>query len=304
MRFTAASSLTEAYEHLAALGSEATVLAGGTDLMVQHQAGLIHPGHLLYVGGLGELRGVHVPAPGRVRIGALTSHRQLATDPASRQALPALATAASTVGGWQTQVAGTIGGNLANASPAADTPPALLIAGATVHLGSRHGTRSIPIDRFIRGRRDIDREPDELVVAVECDTLPGDAAEVYLKVAPRSAMEVAVVGLAVRLSVHDGVLASVAIAATAVGSRPFRAFDAEALLAGSAVTLERFGDRIDAERLTAAGTALAAASSPIDDVRSSAAYRRGVLPGLLRRALERCFDQLVTPPTDTERTSP
>ena len=151
------------------------MLAGGTDRWCS-QAGLIHPGHLL-VGGLGELRGVHVPAPGRVRIGALTSHRQLATDPASRQALPALATAASTVGGWQTQVAGTIGGNLANASPAADTPPALLIAGATVHLGSRHGTRSIPIDRFIRGRRDIDREPDELVVAVECDTLPGDAAE-------------------------------------------------------------------------------------------------------------------------------
>ena len=119
------SERDEALEALAEFGEDARILAGGTDLMIQYQRGEINPALLVHIRRIARLRGVKFDGP--MTIGALTTHRQLATDELVRRHFPALAEAAATVGGWQTQEAGTVGGNLCNASPAADTVPPLLV---------------------------------------------------------------------------------------------------------------------------------------------------------------------------------
>ncbi|MEX0666809.1 MAG: FAD binding domain-containing protein [Acidimicrobiia bacterium] len=279
MEFRTVRTVDEAVEVLANEGDDARILAGGTDVMIQHLRGEIRPDLLLHVARVAALDGVGHGE--RLRLGSLTTHRRIATDDGIRRVAPALAQAAATVGGWQTQAVGTIGGNVCNASPAADTVPPLLVADATITLASRRGGRSLPIADFIIGRREVDRRPDELLTELELEPLPPNSAEIYLKVSPRHAMEVALAGLAVRLTMSaDGAaVADARIAACAVGPRPFRVYAAEAVLRGS---------RLEAERITEAGALLSAQASPIDDSRASARYRRRVLAPLLARALDRC----------------
>lgn len=279
MEFRTVHTVDEAVDVLADEGDDARILAGGTDVMIQHLRGEIRPDLLLHVARVAALDGVAYR--GRLRLGSLTTHSRIATDDAIRRDAPALAQAAATVGGWQTQAVGTIGGNVCNASPAADTVPPLLVADATVTLASHRGARSLPIADFIVGRRVVDRRPDELLTDLELEPLPPHSAEIYLKVSPRRAMEVALVGLAVRLTLGaDGAgVADARIAACAVGPRPFRAYAAEAVLRGS---------WLEAERIAEAGALLTDQASPIDDARASARYRRRVLAPLLARALDRC----------------
>ncbi len=275
--FRSPTTLDEALADLSVLGERATLLAGGTDVMIQQMRGEVRPETLLHLGRLGELGGIHAGDP--MRIGAITTHRAIATNAEIRAVFPALAEASATVGGWQTQEVGTIGGNVCNASPAADTLPPLLLAEAVVHLASRAGTRAVPVDAFILDRRRVDRRPDELVTHLTLPVPPPRSGETYLKVGPRSAMEVAVVGLAVRVTLAgDGVtVEDVRIAAGAVAPVPFLARDAEELLTGS---------RLDDATIDEASRRLVARAAPIDDARSSASYRRRVLGSLLPRALD------------------
>ena len=185
---------------------------------------------------------------GSVTLGALLTHRAVIRDANLSTRLPALTEACATVGGWQTQEFGTVAGNVCNASPAADTIPPLLTAGAVVELASRRGTRSLPLDEFVLARRRTARAADELVTAIRVEAVPPGGGEVYLKVAPRSAMEVALVGLAVRLRLDDdGAVSEARIAACSVAPVPFRATDAEEVLVGS---------RLEPERVAEAGAAL------------------------------------------------
>lgn len=278
MEFRAARSMDEALACLADVGDEAQIVAGGTDVMIQHMRHEIDPSVLLHIGRLNGLDGI--AENGALSFGALTTHRDLATDPLVVAALPALADAASTVGGWQTQEVGTLGGNLCNASPAADTVPPLLVADAHAELRSATGTRRLSLDEFLLGRRKTARLPDELLTSITATPLGDRSGEVYVKLGRRSAMEVAVVGLAVRL-VFDaaGTVTSARIAACSVAPRPYRATGAERVLAGS---------RLDDEALAEAGRALVDSAAPIDDARASADYRLRVLPGLLARAVVTC----------------
>jgi carbon-monoxide dehydrogenase medium subunit len=178
---------------------------------------------------------------------------------------------------------GTLGGNVCNASPAADTLPPLLVADAEVELASKHRTRAMALDDFVLGRRLVSREPDELLTAIRLPIAGQHTGEVYLKVAPRRAMEVALVGLAVRLSFDpSGAVTDARIAACAVGPRPMRARAAEQQL---------IGGTLDERTIRAAGELLAQQASPIDDARATARYRRQVLPGLLARAIAICAER-------------
>ena len=264
---------------LAEFGDSARILAGGTDLMIQYQRGDLNPALLVHIRGIAELRGVKFE--GRMTIGALATHRQLSTDGLIRQHFPALAEAAATVGGWQTQQAGTVGGNLCNASPAADTVPPLLVSDAIVHLASSRERRSMTLDKFLLDRRRTARQPDELLTSIELVPPGSHTGEVYIKVGPRRAMEVALVGLAVRLTLGDdsATVTDARIAACSVGPRPFRAAEAEAALIGS---------RLEAAVVAEAGQLLARSAQPIDDVRATASYRLRVLAPLLGRAVEMC----------------
>lgn len=282
MEFRSAQTVDEAVDLLAEHGADAQLLAGGTDVMIQHQRGEIHPGALLHIGGIAALK--EFSNGSGLRIGSGVTHRTLARDPVITRAVPGLAQAAATVGGWQTQAVGTVGGNVCNASPAADTVPPLLTAAARVVLASRSGERTVDLAEFITGRRQTARRPDELVTRLHLEPLPPRSSELYLKVGPRRAMEVALVGLAVRLSLaEDGrTMTDVRIATCAVSPRPFRSTAAEEILEG---------EYLDRETLRAAGSALAASADPIDDARASARYRRRVLAPLLARAVERCHHE-------------
>lgn len=279
LEFRSVSSLGEALGLLSEWGLDAQPLAGGTDVMVQYLRGELRPKLLVHIERLPELAGVETE-DGKVKLGALITHRRLARDTRLSRLLPALAQASRTVGGWQIQEVGTIVGNVCNASPAADTVPPLLTAGAVVHLASRAGARSLPLSAFILDRRKTARRPDELVTGVTVEPLPEHSAETYLKVGPRSGMEVALVGLAVRLTFGpDGTVSDARIAVCSVAPVPFRAAEAETVLRGS---------RLEPDAVAEAGEALRRAARPIDDARATAAYRRKVLGPLLARAVDQC----------------
>ena len=230
--FVDARDLAHALSTLGEHGSDVTVLAGGTDVMVQYLRGDIRPRVLLHVRRLPELRGLH--RDGRTLVGAATTHWQLATDVGIGAAHPSVAEAAATVGGRQTQNVGTVGGNVVNASPAADLLPALMVNDARVTLVGPSSERELPVADFVVGRRATLREPEELVKSLTLEAAAPGSGETYLKVGRRAAMEVAVVGLAARLTFDgDGAVTDARIAVCSVAPRPFRARESERRVLGT-----------------------------------------------------------------------
>lgn len=287
MDFRQGTSEDEVLGWLADLGESACVIAGGTDAMMQYARGEISPAVFVHIERVRPLAVAR--HDGISRLGALLTHRFLARDEAVRRRNPALAEAAATVGGWQTQAVGTLGGNICNASPAADTAAPLLVADAVVELASTGGRRRVPLSEFFLGRRRVDRRPDELVTAMDVTPVGPHTGEVYLKAGRRSAMVVAVVGLAARIT-FDGVgsgggcgglgrVSDARLALCSVAPRPVRARNTERILIEG-------GGSPDAIR--AAALALREEAAPIGDSRASAAYRREILGGLLERAIACC----------------
>lgn len=280
MEFRSVASLDEALALLDARGNDAALLAGGTDLMIQLRRGELAPRLLVHIERLEDLSQI---TPGAApAIGALATHRAISRSPVLRARHGGLCAAAASVGAWQTQSVGTIGGNISNASPAADTVPPLLVHGATVRLASaRRGERTVALERFLIGRRRASREPDEMVLGLSLETVPERTADIYVKVGRRQAMEVAVVGVAVRLSLaSDGrTVEEARIATCAVGPVPSRAPGLERALRGQPLT---------PEVLRAAGEMLSTGIEPIDDARASARYRRAVVARVLVDSMQKC----------------
>ncbi|MBM5812257.1 MAG: xanthine dehydrogenase family protein subunit M [Gammaproteobacteria bacterium] len=278
--FVSAGSLGEALDWLASLGSDAAVLAGGTDLMLQLRRDEQRAGTLLHIERLRELG--EVRRSDALAIGALVTHRKLARAPELRPCHGAICAAAALVGGWQTQNVGTVGGNLCNASPAADLVPPLLVHGARVGLESRaRGRRELALAEFLLDRRRTRREPDELLTEVLLEPVAPRTADTFMKVGRRSAMEVAIASLALRLTLapDDATITAVRVATGAVGPVACRAVATEALLTGA-----RLGDAI----ARAAAAQLSQEIRPIDDARGSASYRRAVIGRVLVQALDDC----------------
>lgn len=270
------ASLGEALS-LKATHPQARPLLGGTDLLAQWQAGVARPAEVLALEPLAELKQVVTGDAGLV-IGAGVTHRQIAHHHAIAERVPALAEAARTVGAPAIRNMGTIGGNLANASPAADLPPALMVYDAAVELASFRGTRTLPIAAFFTGYRRIDLAPDELLVSVRLPWPSAPARSAYYKVGTRAAQSIARVGLAGCLTFDGARISDARLAAASVAAVPVRLVAAEEALRGRELSLP----------LIAEVAATAAASvTPIDDVRSTAAYRRFALEQLVRRFLTR-----------------
>ncbi len=248
--------------------------------MVQYLRGETQPGALIHIEPLAELRATSVN--GRTTLGSLVTHRALGDGEIIGERHPALAEAARTVGGWQTQAIGTIGGNICNASPAADTAPPLLVGDAHVTLRSTSGERRMSLTDFWLGRRSTARRPDELLVSIDMEPLGPGEGETYVKLGRRGAMEVAIVGMAVRLGFDGDRVRSARIGLCSVAPTPRRVEAAEEALIGS---------DLDAAGLDAVTEAIRAAIDPIDDARASAAYRSKVVAGLLRRAVDRCRER-------------
>lgn len=280
MRVEKVTTIDEALSRLEEYGNEAQVLAGGTDVMIQLARGEISPEVLIPIHALEELS--HLRINGGAMIGALVTLEEIASGSAGAE-FAALAEAAATVGGWQTQTIGTLVGNICNASPAADTVPPLLVRNAEVHLQSVTKDRVLPLSEFVIGRRTTARRSDELVTGIHLPAPRSRSGDVYLKVGRRGAMEVAIVGLAMCLAFDDdGTVTSAQIAVASVGAVPVRPVRAESLLEGK---------RPNQEVLASAAEAILDDISPIDDLRGSARYRQQLIPGLTRRAAQRCIER-------------
>jgi CO/xanthine dehydrogenase FAD-binding subunit len=266
-------SLDEAFAVLA----EAPLrpIAGGTDLMVQLAAEAIEPPErVLDLWRLDELRGVALEGDELV-IGALTTHAQLRRSPLVRRHLPALAEAAATVGAVQVQNRGTLGGNACNASPAGDTLPVLLAADARLEAGGPRGVREVPAAGFWPAYRRTALAADELLLRVRVP-LPAGRRVRFRKVGTRRAQAISKVVMALAYRESGGVWCDVRVALGSVAPTPVRAAETESVLEGAA------------PRATVADHAaavLARELSPIDDVRSTAEYRRTVSARVLHRLL-------------------
>jgi CO/xanthine dehydrogenase FAD-binding subunit len=272
-------SVAEALEALA-LHPDALPIAGGTDLMVQLRDGRKHATALVDLDRLG-LAGLPESDEG-ITIGAGTRMDAIAADPRIRRLYPALAEAAAQIGAWPIQCRATLGGNLANASPAADTAPALIVEGARLVVASTAGTRQVPVEEFFLAPGRSALTPGELIISVRLPSPelgPGlRAVERFVKVGPRREQIISIVSLAGRALVGtDGTLFKVCLALGSVAPTPVRARRTEHLLTGR---------RPDAELRREAARALQDDIAPIDDVRAPAGYRRIACAVLLDRFLE------------------
>jgi carbon-monoxide dehydrogenase medium subunit len=251
-------------------GEAVRFLAGGTDLIIQISRGRIAPGHLISLADLGL--GAIVETAKEIVIGGTTTHDAVVTHPGFQAQLKALTEASAVIGGRQVRNIATVGGNIVNASPAADLVPVLLTLDATVDLRGSAGSRAMPLDRFLVERGRTERKPDEILTAVRFDRPPADSATAFLKAGRRKAMEISVICVAAHLA-HG----KARIAVGAASSRTVRVPQAEA-------AAEKGGRAAFAE----AGRLAASQVTPIDDVRASARYRRLLVATLVERALATC----------------
>ena len=268
----AVRTLPEALHRLAEGGYRP--IAGGTDLMVGLEAGTADPSvPLLDLWALDELRGIRLEGSGLV-LGALTTYAELRASPVVREHLPAVARMAGGVGAVQIQNRGTLGGNLVNASPAGDTLPLLLATDAEIVVQSVRGERAIPATAFWTGYRRTALAPDELVVGVRVP-LPPARHVVFRKIGTRRAQSIAKASVAVAWRTDEsGAWRDVRVALGAVAERAIRAPETEAVLEG----------RVPARDVAdEAARVVAREITPIDDVRSTAEYRRAAVARVLRR---------------------
>lgn len=267
------TSLADAYAILAERPHQP--IAGGTDLMVQLEADVVDPPDaIIDLWRLDELRGITTDGY-EVRIGALTTHTELRRSPVIGARLPALEEAAATVGAAQIQNRGTIGGNICNASPAGDTLPVLLAVDATFDLGSAAGERSVPAREFWTGYRETARRDDELLVRVR---FPVERARRtrFRKVGTRRAQAISKTVVALSYREDGGVWRDVRLGLGSVAATTMRPPGTESVLEGAAPR-ETVADH--------AAAVLAEELAPIDDVRSTADYRRSVSARVLHRLL-------------------
>ena len=270
------ASVAEAVAMAHAHGEAARFIAGGTDLVIQMNRERIAPQHVIDLTPLRELSGIAAGRDGYT-LGALTTHKEIERHAGFQGALAALAEAARVVGGHQIRNVATVGGNIVNASPAADVVVSLLALDALLTLIGPDAARTVRLEDFVLGSGRTTRKADELLESIRFATLPQRSATAFLKVGRRKAMEISVVCIAVRLTLGgDDTCRDVRIALGAVGPTVLRARTAERSLAGQPANDAAFQE---------AGRRAVADCSPISDVRASAHYRRIVVEALVPRAL-------------------
>jgi len=273
--YLAPKSVSEAVSVLAEHANTAKLVAGGTDLVVQMKDGVRRPGVVIDITGIDELRifeeredGLHLGA--LVRMGEIESH------PLTIENYPILVDSAKLVGSKQVRNLATIAGNTCNASPGADTPPALIALDAQVHILGPQGPRVVPIDQFFVGPGQTVLRPGELVTKFVLRKAAPHEGAYYERHTPRKELDIAVVGVGAWVRLRGETIEDARIGIAAVYPTPLRATDAEAALRG-----KPFGQAT----LDAAAAAAVGQSRPISDVRGSADFRRWLVDVLVRRAV-------------------
>jgi CO/xanthine dehydrogenase FAD-binding subunit len=279
MRYEAPTSVEEAVALLVA-EPDSRVFAGATDLIPQLRAGRPEPSVVIDLKGIAPLTGVG-RTDGLWAVGAATPTARITEEAGFGADFPGISEASGLIGSDQIQSRASLGGNLCNASPAADTIPALVVNDARVVIASPDGTREIPVADVTTGPGATSLAPHELVVEFRIDVPPPRTADAYLRFIPRTEMDIAVVGAAARITLDaEGTCTDAAIALGAVAPTVVRVPDAEAALVG-----ETLGDEV----LASVAAAASEACDPIDDKRGTADFRRRVAGVLAKRAVQRAW---------------
>ena len=274
--YSRATTIEEALASMERATKPYRVIAGGTDLLLQAQRGKGNrPVSLISISDVDELAGMEVSSEG-LRIGAVTKLADIERSNLLKGGLQVLTQGIKEVGSLQIRHLATIGGNICNASPSADTIPALLALEASVIILSPKGKRSVPLLQFFLGPGKTVLRRNELLASIIIPSLPTDACGIYIKLKSRGALDLAIVSVAVLLVKKDGVL-DPRIALGAVAPTPIRAKLAESLLAKAPC--------IDDATIRQAALQASIEASPITDVRASAEYRKEMVKTLTERAL-------------------
>jgi carbon-monoxide dehydrogenase medium subunit len=274
IQYVSPRTLDEAVSAFAAAGSAARILAGGTDLLVQMRSGAVKPGLIVDIKKIAEMTAIEEAADGGFRIGAAVPGAVLAEHPRFGTVWPGVLEAVNLIGSTQVQGRASAGGNLCNGSPAADSVPAMIAAGAIAFVAGPNGRRQMPVEQVPAGPGRTTLKPGEILVSFTLPPRPKGSGDAYLRMIPRTEMDIAVVGCGVSLTLKDGVCTAARVGLGAV---------APTVLLVEAAAKALIGSQLDDAALNAAAAACSAACRPIDDKRGTIAYRTRVAGVLLRR---------------------
>ncbi len=282
MRYEAPDTLEAAVALLAGESGEARVLAGGTDLLVQMRADMVEPALLVDIKNIAEMRAIADEAGG-FRVGAAVPGAEIGEHAGLGAAWPGVVEAAELIGSTQIQGRASLGGNLCNASPAADAVPALIAAEATVTIIGPQGRRQAAVEEIATGPGETSLETGEIVVSFLLPPRPSRSGDAYLRFSPRTEMDIAVVGAGISLTLDEGGTCIAArVVLCAVAARALLVPEAAAALIGTAV------DGAALERLAGAASA---ACRPIDDKRGTKEFRTKVTGVIARRAAQTAYER-------------
>lgn len=282
MKYEAPQTLDAAVRLLAGGSGLTKILAGGTDLLVQMRTDLIEPDLIVDIKGISEVRSV-TEEKGGFRVGAAVTGAELGEHPTFGKVWPGVLEGCNLIGSTQVQGRATMGGNLCNGSPAADSVPGLIAAGAIATVAGPNGTREMPVEDIMVGPRKLAIGKDEFVVSFFLPAQPANAADAYLRFIPRTEMDIAVVGCAVNLKIEGGdTIADARVSLGAVAPRPLLVADAAKAIIGTA---------LDEKALAKLGEACSAACNPIDDKRGTIEFRTKVAAVLAQRTAKIAYER-------------
>ena len=274
-------TLSEALELLSQYGADALILAGGTEAIPGFRKGRFDVSHVIGINAIKELRLVEQSGDGELIIGAGARISEVANEPTVKQFYPALAHACTVMATTQIRNMGTVVGNIANASPCADTAGPLLVYNASAVVEAKEKTRHVPLDKLFVSAKNTVIEPNEMVTSIRVPAPPPHSGSGYHRLSARSAVDMAAASATAFLALDSaGHIDQARVALGAVAPTPVRCPQAEIIL---------MGERPDADLLKKAALATLQSASPIDDVRATAKYRSAIIPVLARRALEQAF---------------
>lgn len=274
IQYVAPKTLDEAVRAFAAAAGAGRILAGGTDLLVQMRNGVVTPGTIVDIKKIGEMTAIEETKEGGFRIGAAVSGAALREHPKLSKVWPGVVEATNLIGSTQIQGRATPGGNLCNGSPAGDSVPAMVAAGAIVIIQGPNGRRELAVEKVPKGPGRLNLEPGEIVVAFTLPPRAKGSSDAYLRMIPRTEMDIAVVGCGVSLTIDKGTCTAARVGLGAVAPTVLLVEEAAKALIGS---------KLDEAALAKAAAACSAACRPIDDKRGTIAYRTKVAGVLLKR---------------------
>jgi len=282
MRYEAPSTVAAAVALLAGANGHARVLAGATDLLVQMRSGRVQPELLVDVKGIPEMTSI-TQEGGAFRFGAATNAMQLVEHEAFAKAWPGVTEAVKLIGSIQVKGRATVGGNVCNASPAADSVPSLIAAGAIAHVVGPNGARDAPVEEIATGPGKTSLAKGEIVTSFLLPKRPPQSGDAYLRFTPRTEMDIAVVGAGVDLTLDaKGVCTRARVSLGAVAERALLVPEAAAALIGS---------KVDDAALLRLAQAASAACRPIDDKRGTREFRIKIAGVMAKRAAKIAFER-------------